>query len=164
MEQKTLPLKTLRGSSIKRDPFYGVGKKMKGWIYVHRDYAEEVVPKDALYNAQDLLEKVRPDLEWNCIKYHDADNTITFQEASDFDTAREPMVGQYVIIHPDGRCKRGFSESIFHHKWLWVMDDYEGFDVRESWLWSKYWLSLLPETAIGTNQEAWLAQLKKYDI
>lgn len=42
------PLKTLNGSVIKRSK-YGVGKEIGGKIYLHRNYAEDVIPSD-IYN------------------------------------------------------------------------------------------------------------------
>ena len=63
-----------------------------------------------------------------------------------------------------GEIKEGYSNTIYHHKWLFVKDDYTGFDIDESYEWSKEWLSKLPEKADGTNQERWINQLRKYNI
>ena len=58
-----------------------------------------------------------------------------------FDTEDEPTVGNYTNVNMDkDTLKTGNSNSIWHHKWVWVMDDYPGFDVQESIERSKRWL------------------------
>lgn len=49
-------------------------------------------------------------------------------------------------------------------KWLWVKNDYTGFDVRESWEWSRKWFSTLKETSDGNGIQRWNAQLDRYDL
>ena len=144
-------LKTLKGSSIKRSTKFGVGKEIGGDIYLHKNYVYGVVPEDIYDNALDILEEIYPDFEFNCIRYSPKTNAVSFQEAPDFDTAREPIVGDYITVFPDGKTKTGHSNYIWHHKWLWVKNDYTGFDVNESWEWSKQWLSTLQEVADGNG-------------
>ena len=158
------PLKTLKGSRIARSK-YGVGKEIGGSIYVHRQYADEVIPLDILEDAEKILHENYPDFEYNCIKWDTKRNSISFQEAPDFDTAREPKVGDYVTVYLDSNtAKTGHSDYIWHHKWCWVRNDYQGFDVAESWNWSKEWLSVLQEPSDGNGIERWNAQLRKYDL
>ena len=156
-------LKTYKGSPIKRSR-YGVGKEIGGDIYLHRDYAEDVVPKDILENAEQMLEEYDPAFDYNCIRYSPKTGAISFQEAPDFDTAREPVVGDYITVFPDGTIKTGHSNYIWHHKWLWVKNDYTGFDVEEAWEWSKEWLSTLQEVSDGNGIERWNAQLQRYGL
>ena len=156
-------LKTLKGSRIARYKS-NVGKEIGGSIYVHKDYALDVVPQDVLYDAEESLHKYYPYFKYNCIKYDKKTQTISFQEVPDFDTAREPVVGDYIIVKPSGECKEGHSNYIFHHKWLWVRNDYTGFNVADSWNWSKEWLSVLPEPSDGNGIARWNAQLDKYNL
>lgn len=161
----THPLKTLRGSRIFRSARYGVGKEIGGCIYVHRDYMYDVAPYDIIDRALDILYENYPDFEFNCIKYDSAKQRISFQEVPDFDTAREPKVGDYVIVDvKEHKCKFGHSDYIYHHKWLWVKDDYDGFDVDESCNWSKTWLSVLTEPADGNGEDRWNSQLRKFRL
>ena len=90
-------------------------------------------------------------------------NLIRFDEVSDFDTAREPHVGKYIAVFPDGNIREGQSNNIWHHKWLWVKDDYQGFDVNKSMEWSKTWLGKVPEIAKGTDN-SFKTQLQKYGL
>ena len=158
------PLKTYRGSRIARSK-YGVGKEIGGSIYVHKQYMTRVVPLDILDEAEEILYDNYPDFEYNCIKWDKNRGSITFQEAPDFDTEREPVVGDYVTVYLDTRkAKFGHSNYIWHHKWTWVENDYTGFDVEDSWNWSKKWLSALQETSDGNGIERWNAQLRRYGL
>lgn len=156
-------LKTQKGSPIKRSK-YGVGKEIGGDIYLHKDYHDKAVPDDVYDNALDILESEYPNYEFNCIRYSPKTGAISFQEAPDFDDAREPVVGDYITVFPDGTVKTGHSNYIWHHKWLWVMDNYQGFDVVESWEWSREWLNTLQEVADGNGIYRWNAQLERYGL
>lgn len=157
-------LKTYKGSPIKRSSKYGVGKEIGGDIYFHRDYAEDIIPLDILEYAEQVLSEEYPDYEYNCIRYSPKTGDVSFQESPDFDTAREPKVGDYITVKPDGTIKTGHSEYIFHHKWLWVLNDYPGFDVADSWNWSRQWLNTLQETSDGNGIGRWNAQLQRYGL
>lgn len=156
-------LKTYKGSAIKRSK-YGVGKEIGGDIYVHKDYAQEIVPTELLDYAETVLSETYPDFRYNCIRYSPKLQSVSFQEAPDFDTAREPVVGDYVTVFSDGTTKTGHSDYIWHHKWLWVKNDYDGFDVGKSWNWSKQWVSTLQETSDGNGIARWKSQLDRYNL
>ena len=157
------PLKTYKGSVIKRSSKYGVGKEIGGDIYFHKLYAELIVPSDILEPALRTLrsEYPYPEFTYNCMRYSPKTGAISFQEAPDFDTAREPIVGDYITVFPDGSIKTGHSNYIWHHKWIWVQNDYPGFDVAESWEWSRQWLNTLQETSDGNGIGRWNAQLNR---
>lgn len=157
------PLKTYSGSTIKRSK-YGVGKEIGGDIYVHKDYAEDVMGKDVYRNALFTLDRFYPGFQFNCVRWSPKTGDISFQEAPDFDSAREPIVGKYVTVKEDGTTRFGKSNYIWHHKWLWVTNDYTGFDVAESWNWSRKWLNSLTETSDGNGIQRWNAQLQKYNL
>jgi hypothetical protein len=163
------PLKTLKGSRIWYSKF-GVGKQVGSKVYMHKDYALDIVPTDVLWNAQDILRKYEPGASFNCICYDLKNpNVIRFDEAPRFDTDREPYPGiMYTVdvsrIDEGERCyKVSYSDAIWHHKWLWVANDYKGFDVRESYEWSRHWLSKLGEVASGYPHK-WTEQLNKYNV
>lgn len=156
-------LKTYKGSPIKRSK-YGVGKLIGGDLYFHKQYADKIIPAEILDNAEQLLQDYYPNFEYNCIRYTPKTGVVSFQEAPDFDTAREPIVGDYVTVSPDGSIKLGHSNYIWHHKWLWVKNDYTGFDVADAWRWSKRWLAVLQETSDGNGIARWNAQLDRYGL
>ena len=43
-------------------------------------------------------------------------------------------------------------------------NEYTRFNVKESWNWSKKWLSILTESANGTSMQGWTNQLKKFNL
>ena len=43
-------------------------------------------------------------------------------------------------------------------------NDYAGFDVKESWEWSKKWLSVLSGKAAVANREKWMDQLAEFHL
>lgn len=159
-------LKTYKGSPIKRSTKYGVGKEIGGDIYFHKLYVELIIPSNILEPALRTLRSKYPypEFTYNCIRYSPKTGAISFQEAPDFDTAREPRVGDYITIFPDGAIKTGHSEYIFHHKWLFVTNDYMGFDVAEAWEWSREWLNTLQETSDGNGIGRWNNQLQRYGL
>jgi len=153
-------LRTKRGSVIRR--FRGnVGKAVGHRIYVHKLYADEVIPKPIWTKANEILTKAYPDFAFNTIMFDPAAKTVRFDEAPDFDTASEPHVGDFVEINLAGQppIRNGHSDSIWHHKWMWVKDDYTGFDVDKSKKWSKLWLSKLDGPAKG-QEIYWKSQLR----
>lgn len=163
------PLKTLNGSRVWYSKL-GVGKQVGSKIYVHKDYALEVVPTDVLWCAQDILHKWEPGASFNCICYDLKNpNVVRFDEAPRFDTDREPYPGiMYTVdvsrADEGEKCyKVGYSGAIWHHKWLWVDAGYEGFDVQTSYDWSRQWLGKLAEVASGSAAK-WAEQLKKYNV
>ena len=159
-----ISLKTKRGSRIERYK-NNVGKYIGGQLYVHRLYANQVIPEAILSNGISQLKKAFPTFKYNCIMWDSKKNVIRFDEAPDFDTAQEVHVGDYVVIILDGKTApmRGHSDNIWHHKWMWVKDDYKGFDVEKSKQRSKQWLDVFDEPAKGTDL-SWNTQLDKYGI
>lgn len=157
-------LRTKHGSSIKRYK-NNVGKQVGSQIYVHKLYADEIVPKALLQKAEHKLTTSNPDFDYNTIMFDPKQGVIRFDQASDFDSAREPHVGDYIIVYINGErpLQVGHSDSIWHHKWLWVKDDYTGFNVDKSKEWSRIWLAKLDEPAKGTDL-TWNSQLRNVGL
>jgi poly(A) polymerase len=154
----TESIKSLKGTSVQRYKNL-VGKRVGYQVYVHKKYAAEIIPAEPLKLASELLTRIKPEFRFNSVMWNMKTNEIRFDEAADFDAAREPHVGKYISVYPNGTIREGQSNSIWHHKWLWVKDDYEGFDVDEAKKWSIMWLSKLPQIAKGTDV-SFGAQLK----
>lgn len=157
-------LRTKQGSVIRRYKD-NVGKLVGSSLYVHKDYADQVIPKQILKIALDIMTRARPEFRYNTLMWDVKRKIIRFDEAPDFDKSSEPHVGDYVVVSLDGSSppREGHSDSIWHHKWLWVKDDYRGFDVDKSKEWSKLWLAKLEEPAKGTDL-SWQSQLRNYGI
>lgn len=155
--------KTLKGSVVKRSK-YGVGKQMGSQVYLHKDYVSDVIPKKVWENALKVLSDADSDFEYNCVMYDTKTGNVRFDEAPNFDESREPIVGDTITVKPEGTVKHGHSNYIWHHKWLWVKNDYQGFDVNQSKAWSNKWLGTLTETADGNGIERWNAQLDRFNL
>jgi len=124
----------------KRFAKYGVGKSIGGAVYVHRQY--EHVLGDALRTAKKSLPS---GFEYTVVKHNEINGNLSFIHCPDFDTADEPATGDYAVVHPDGVVKLHPALAdpyIYHHKWLFVAEDYEGFDLEASVRRSIAWMSL----------------------
>jgi poly(A) polymerase len=161
---KETALRTKHGSVIQRY-HNNVGKQVGHSLYVHKLYADQVIPKAVLNRALEIMTRSNPDFNYNSLMWDVKQKIVRFDESPDFDSAQEPHVGEYVSVSLDGKFppRKGHSNSIWHHKWLWVKDDYTGFDVDKSKEWSKLWLSKLEEPAKGTDL-SWRSQLRKYKL
>ena len=160
------PLKTLNGSKIWYSKF-GVGKQVGSKIYIHTSVWDQVIPVDIWNKAFQIMTNkyyFSPGL-FNTVCYDlKKPSLIRFDLCDGFLTEREPVVGQMVFIDTEtGKTWNKYNSQIYHHKWLWVPDVFGGFDVQESYNWSKEWLSKLPEVASGYPHK-WDKQLKKYNI
>ena len=134
-------IKTQKGTVIKKSPKYGVGKQVGSTIYLHKS-VEDRLPKE-------LLEKVKFKLpatfQYDIVKYDEKNDNVTFISSPDWDSADEPIVGDAFLIRRDGSTrymKQKESPQIYHHKWLFVNDDYSGFNTEDSKERSSNWLKL----------------------
>jgi hypothetical protein len=173
------PLRTHKGSKIDRGYVHpGIGeisKRMGNRVYVHKNYANALFDQETIQQLN--FKATMEDFRYNCIMLDKALSTVRLDEAPNFDHAREPRVGKYIILKPHSPMAlwsptlspefyvihKSSSSHIWHHKWLWVADGYAFFDVDASYEWSKEWLSKLKETAKGTLA-AWEEQLFQYGL
>lgn len=163
---------TEKGTPIRRHGVTGIGKLVGHHLHLHRDYAVEAIQaiKAAtpavglrLRLAMDYQVGMFPSFEYQCLRLDLRDGLVRFDEAPDFDSAREPHVGKWLLVCHDGYVKTGESNSIWHHKWLWVKPDYQGFEVKESRSWSARYVPLLKEPPRGTDK-SWRAQLAQHGL
>ena len=158
-------LKTLKGSVIERYRKLGFGKKMSTKFYFHKDYIDRAFCNNIdglllLKLAQSVV-----DFDYNIVRWDSELKELALEEVPNFDTAREPIVGRVLVIDPyQVKPVSKPHRQILHHKWTLVDDSYSGFDVAESWEWSKIWLSILTEKADGSNIENWIKQLNRYNL
>ena len=139
-ERSTSRERSVATALPKRSRKYGVGKEIGGAVYVHRKYEGVFAP--AINEAR---KRLPPDFEYTVVKLNLANNTFSFIQVTDFDTAPEPTVGTVIAVKQDGSCrhmKPPEDPYIYHHKWLFVADDYDGFDVEESKARSRAWMDL----------------------
>jgi hypothetical protein len=128
---------------------YSVGKEIGGAVYVHRIY-EGLLPEPIKIASKHLP----TEFDYTVVKFVEKESCVSFILCPEFDSADEPVVGDIVRVDAKG-SKQFFRQQadpfIYHHKWLFVMDDYEGFDVEKSKSRSISWLGLegIDMTRIG---------------
>lgn len=127
-------------AGMKRSTKYGVGKDIGGKVYVHRAYEDVFGPDVAAAKA-----RLPEGADYHVVRYEPKTGSVAFIESPDFDTAHEPTVTGSTVVNRDGtvsRSKMPSDPQIYHHKWLWVKDDYPGFDVAESKRRTELWKGL----------------------
>lgn len=150
------PLYTKKGSKIWRYKD-NVGKLVERKLYFHKLYAKEFIPESAWKKA---IKEINIS-DYNTIRYNLVNKEIAFMECPNFDIEDEPILGNIAIVYPDRKeVVLKYSNTIYHHKWLWVKDDYQGFDILASWKRSQEYLALLNEAPKGT-MKSWQKQLEE---
>jgi len=139
------------------------GKKMPFGYYVHKDYVQII---ENLYeiDVSRYAKSLPKDFQYTIVKFNPATCDVSFIFSPDWDTsAHESIVGDGYLVREDGttRLNRQHKDPwIYHHKWMFVADDYAGFDVERSKQRSKQWTSLpnINKSKIG-KLSYWKAQV-----
>ena len=124
----------------RRSVRFGVGKDIGGAVYLHRDYENAL--GDVVVTAKARLPHA---FDYQIVKYNYRNEVVSFVQCPEFDTMPEPIVGEIATVDVQGnvrRRKQPRDPEIYHHKWLFVADDYDGFDVEQSKRRSLAWMSL----------------------
>ena len=119
---------------------YGVGKEIGYAVYVHREY-EELLGPTVEWAKRHLPEHY----EYTVVKLNQRNDSVSFIQCPGFDSEHEPAIAAIVVVSADGNVQRRTVPTdpyIYHHKWLFVSDEYRGFDVAESKARSLQWISL----------------------
>lgn len=148
-------------------------KKIGGSIYIHKSNLEElkeIIEENIFLRIMEASKNLPDSFNFEIIKYNKKDNKVSFIDSSDWNTAREPLVGDsYVTSIDDFNFKLIKSKGqIYHHKWMFVSNDYNGFDIEESKNWSKVWTDVIPnEKSIKSRigyKKYWDEILKEYNL
>lgn len=141
MEEKLKELKITRHKET------DVGKKMGNDIWFHKDYINDFMSEK---DYAKYLEVVPKNYSFNILRFNTKTQEIAFIDSPDFDQNHEPLVGKVLrIFNEEGqfyssKIKEPDDNSlIYHHKWLFVKDDYKGFNVEESKKRSIEWKEVL---------------------
>ncbi len=123
-----------------RSTRFGVGKEIGYAVYLHRDY-EERLGEPVEWAKRHLPEHY----QYTVVKLNQRNDAVSFIDCPNFDTEEEPVIRGIIVVNADGSVQRRTMPSdpyIYHHKWLFVSDDYTGFDVERSKDRSRRWTSL----------------------
>lgn len=129
-----------RVSLPKRSRKYGVGKEIGGAVYLHRAYEHLL---GALLTA--AREHIPADFAYTVVKYNTRTGRVTFIHSPDFNSSPEPVVGDAWSVATTGDAvflEQAADPFVYHHKWLFVAEDYAGFDVETSRARSEAWMAL----------------------
>lgn len=116
------------------------GKIMMNCLYIHKSAIHTL-------NGQDMklyLNKLKyvTDFEYDIIKINYKTSVVSFVQSSDWDSSDEPTVGDMITVQADNTIRYNKSRNlIYHHKWMFVEDNYTGFDVEASKRRSEYWMN-----------------------
>lgn len=119
---------------------FGVGKEIGYAVYVHRNY-EERLGATVEWAKRHLPENY----EYTVVKLNQRNDSVSFILCPNFDLDHEPAIAAILVVNADGATQRRTTPAdpyIYHHKWLFVDDDYPGFQVHESKARSLHWISL----------------------
>jgi hypothetical protein len=130
-----------------------VGKQMRESIYFHKSYLH-LFPRE----VQDAVKFLPKNLEFNIIKFTPKENSISFILSPDFDESYHPKIVQSAKLNLNNKSipvkifRYKNNVKIYHHRWLFVKDEYEGFDVGKDKRWSDLWSRVphLNHTKYGT--------------
>ena len=146
-------------------------KKIGGAIYVHKSNMESLSLEE-MNLVSTRLEQILA-TEYRLVNFEIikiAGDSVSFIECEGWNTLREPIVGDAYNVKADGSIKvtkkRKNNPQIYHHKWMFVSEDYTGFDIEKEKEWSKKWQSVVPKglsSSLG-SQENWLKFLREYGL
>ena len=157
---------TRAGTCIRRWRPAGVGKMVGSRLYVHQQYSLKAMQRlpEALVEVywEGASRLCFRGWDYNCLRFDTKANSVMFVRSPDFDTADEPHVGELALVTVKG-IVYGSSRAIYHHKWLWVQDDYQGFNVAEAIERSRNYCRLLKTPPKGYDAP-WQAQLREIGI
>lgn len=125
--------------NIKREK--RIGKRIGNNLYIHRS-AFDTLTDEEVNLVLDKKKYISQDFRYEIIRINLKEQLVAFIQSEDWDIASEPMVGDSWSVDCNNKVKlKRACGQIYHHKWLFVKNDYEGFDVEESKKWSERWLN-----------------------
>jgi hypothetical protein len=133
------------------------GKAVAGRLYFHRSTLR--LQEQRVQDAVAAAEQQTSGWVWDVARVDRTAEQVALVKCPDWDTAPEPTVGAMAVVTlgPDSQGPRILDPMgmIYHHKWMFVADDYLGFDVEESKARSVAWEALDPpvdKAKIGRRQ------------
>lgn len=144
-----------------------VGKQIGSQIWFHSDYSE--LFHSYLINANDIYDKI--DFIPDIIRIDTKSNNMALIKSPDFDTSNEPYIEKSALFE-DGILKKislsGDNPQIYHHKWMFVDEEYSRFDYFDSVNRSIQWKRILGKnralsSRIG-RKNFWLNWLRENGI
>lgn len=133
---------------------HGVGKILGRNKWVHVSAFDDIPKVDQILVEKALValrQEKGIEVNFNSdvmikLTHADRDGAVTFCYSPDWKTATEPECGPMYGVKGLNTGNHSFWEIqppsvpyIYHHKWMFVNDDYTGFDIKEAKAWSEVW-------------------------
>ena len=149
-----------------------IGKYIGGFVYIHKSEIDNI----GLPHVKHMVGLVHIDTTFNIIKIdlgNSADHSISLINSPDFNTSSEPTICESVKITIDVNNKltirkcngRTTNKLIYHHKWLFISEDSQLFDIDESMNRSMEWLPTARKTTVNKSKiggcdywDSWLTE------
>ena len=147
-------------------------KKVGFSLYVHISALDELMKEmknEDIVRLDNCIKELNNEhFSFVIIKYDKKTQNISFIESNDWDIKHEPSVGNAWCYKKDGSRKFiKSSNKIYHCKYMFVKEDYCGFDMEVSKERVKLWSSIPNikehKSKIG-NKDYWENLLDKYKI
>ena len=117
-----------------------IGKIIVNSLYIHKSALDTLTEKELKLYTSKL--KYIGDFNFDIVKISLKKDEVSFIQSLDWDTENEPSVGDSICVKSDNRIRKTKgSNLIYHHKWMFVKDSYEGFDVQKSKNRSELWMN-----------------------
>lgn len=131
-----------------------VGKQLGEHIWLHSDYAAELIGQQEIDNQMRKIHTLAPDFNPNLVRLNHKNQDIMWIESGDFDSSPEPMINRTIRLVGDDikSTSENIDPLIYHHKFMFVKDDYAGFDTLESKKRSVHWKERLGVNASVSNR------------
>lgn len=111
-------------------------KKIGNIIYIHRT-AIDILEKKEKQLVEECVKLIPKKFCYEIIKINLKKQEVSFIFSPNWDIAPEPFVGDsYKVNFKEknilySKSKRN-NKQIYHHKWMFVKEDYKGFDIEKS--------------------------------
>lgn len=135
--------------SIKREN--PVGKKMGYDLYFHKSYTDQILGD----NIFEYSKHIPKDFKYDVVKYNNKNQTVSFISCPDFDKHDEPIVGRSITVNLSAKVPTVYETKpseenpfVYHHKWMFVDNNYKGFNPLKSMIRSMQWKGVME-----SNQE-----------
>jgi hypothetical protein len=107
-----------------------IGKKIGNNIWFHVDYSELFHS----YLNESMKMRSQIDFEYNIIRIDTKNDIIALINSPNFDSEFEPYILQSALFE-NGILKKittsGKNPQVYHHKWMFVDKNYQGFNYEE---------------------------------
>ena len=104
-------------------------KKVMKSLYVHKSNLSEL-GEDRVKIVEER-KKLIGDFDYDVIKFDMDTENVTFIECPEFEKIHEPLVGRQYLTKKNGGKKIMPSKGqIYHKKYMFVAENYTGFDIE----------------------------------